>query len=84
MTSTAAFLAQQINANGFVRGWNQSHRFGVRVQDGEVTSLFPVNADWDGYRFHGYDRATRAEVLEYYGSKGAAMAAWTKRFGGAE
>ncbi len=80
MASMTTMLTEAINANGYVKGWNQSHRFGVRVQDGEVTSLFPVSNDWDGYRFHGYARATRAEVLAYYGTKGAAMAAWKARY----
>ena len=70
-----------INANGFARGWNQAHRFGVAVQDGEITSLFPVAPDWDGYRFSGYARATAADILRQYGTKDAAMAAWKARFG---
>lgn len=28
----------------------------------EVTSVFPVDADWDGYKFHGYCRPTPAEI----------------------
>ena len=80
MASMTTMLADAINANGFVRGWNQAHRFGAVVNDGEITSLFPVSNDWDGYRFHGYIRPSRAEVLEHYGSKGAAMAAWKARY----
>ena len=27
-----------------------------------ITNVFPVDADWDGYRFHGYCRPTLAEI----------------------
>jgi hypothetical protein len=34
------------------------------VEDGVlvITSVFPVDADWDGYRFHGYCRPTVEEI----------------------
>jgi hypothetical protein len=27
-----------------------------------ITNVFPVDADWDGYRFHGYCRPTLTEI----------------------
>lgn len=27
-----------------------------------ITSVFPVDSDWDGYRFHGYCRPTPDEI----------------------
>jgi hypothetical protein len=35
---------------------------------GRITSVFEVEADWDGYRFHGYCRATPEEFAEYFGA----------------
>ena len=29
-----------------------------------ITHVFPVDADWDGYRFHGYCRPTAEEIAE--------------------
>lgn len=29
---------------------------------GEITNVFPVPDDWDGYRFHGYCRPTADEI----------------------
>jgi hypothetical protein len=31
---------------------------------GEIISVFEVDADWDGYRFHGYCRLSAAYVAE--------------------
>ena len=33
-------------------------------EDGEIviTGVFPVDPDWDGYRFHGYCRPTVDEI----------------------
>ena len=28
-----------------------------------ITNVFPVNWDWDGYRFSGYCRPTRQEII---------------------
>lgn len=33
-----------------------------RENFGEITSIFVVGADWDGYRFHGYCVPTAIEV----------------------
>lgn len=38
---------------------------------GEVISTFPVDADWDGYRYHGYRWATKKEVGEYLAEQSA-------------
>jgi hypothetical protein len=29
---------------------------------GEITAIFEVNANWDGYRFHGYCVPTSEEL----------------------
>ena len=29
-----------------------------------ITNVFPVPWDWDGYRFHGYCRPTRQEIID--------------------
>ena len=31
---------------------------------GEIVNVFEVDADWEGYRFHGYCRLTASEVAE--------------------
>lgn len=37
----------------------ESHNFG------EITSVFVVDADWDGYRFHGYCRPSAADIAAF-------------------
>ena len=37
----------------------ESHNFG------EINHIFVVDADWDGYRFHGYCVPTAAEVAAF-------------------
>jgi len=37
----------------------ESHNFG------EIISVFPVDADWDGYRFHGYCLPSAEEIKAF-------------------
>ena len=80
--SNISSISEFVNKSGYARGWNFTRRrFGATIQDGEVTAVFPVGPDWDGYRFHGYAWATREEVLKEYRTKGAAERDWKSRYG---
>ncbi len=39
---------------------------------GQITSVFTVSEDWDGYRFHGYCLPTQEDVAEFFGDQVAA------------
>lgn len=68
------------NQDDIVRLWDLTNCFGATVQGDEITAIFPVPSDWDGYRFQGYTRPHAGEVITHYGSKGAAMRAWRDRY----
>ena len=34
---------------------------------GEITSIFLVDVDWDGYKYHGYCRPNAQELQVYFG-----------------
>ncbi|MFA5898086.1 MAG: hypothetical protein WC829_03115 [Hyphomicrobium sp.] len=36
---------------------------------GEITSVFEVDPDWTGYRFHGYCTPSDEEVEAFYSAK---------------
>ena len=44
----------------------QQQQYGAtyQLEDGEmvITGVFPVDADWKGYEFHGYCRPTTEEI----------------------
>lgn len=33
---------------------------------GEITAIFNVEPEWDGYRYHGYCRPTPEEVAAFF------------------
>lgn len=33
---------------------------------GVITNVFPVEPEWDGYRYHGYCRPTPEEVAAFF------------------
>ena len=33
---------------------------------GKITGIFPVGADWDGHRYHGYCIPTEDEIKAYF------------------
>ena len=35
-------------------------------QFGEITAVFLVDADWQGFRFHGYCLPTAEEVADFF------------------
>lgn len=32
---------------------------------GKITAIFEVDADWDGYRFHGYCVPTKEDIADF-------------------
>jgi hypothetical protein len=36
---------------------------------GEITGVFEVEPDWDGFRFHGYCRPSQAEIDLFMGGQ---------------
>ena len=41
-----------------------------RENFGEITHVFPVDDDWQGYTFHGYCWASPSDVAVFYASEG--------------